>query len=138
VKRYSYTTPNNKTISFISHTYGTAGACRLYNIKLEKGNKATDWSPAPEDVTAEAKAIADAIVIGGRNFARELGGGTYNPSRIYGTDQNNTQQVTISGKLWLKFIATGSFRITQIPVQTGETYTWSWDAFIPTGTATFN
>lgn len=28
-------------------------------IKLEKGNKATDWSPAPEDVEADAAAKAD-------------------------------------------------------------------------------
>lgn len=25
----------------------------LSNVKLEKGNKATDWSPAPEDITVE-------------------------------------------------------------------------------------
>ena len=31
----------------------------ISNIKLEIGNKATDWSPAPEDVTALAKAFAD-------------------------------------------------------------------------------
>ena len=35
----------------------------LHNIKLEEGNKATDWSPAPEDLEAaaqEAKDLADA------------------------------------------------------------------------------
>lgn len=33
----------------------------ITKIKLEKGNKATDWTPAPEDVKAEAdKAAADA------------------------------------------------------------------------------
>ena len=24
----------------------------MYDVKLEKGNKATDWTPAPEDVDA--------------------------------------------------------------------------------------
>ena len=28
----------------------TAGEAIFYNFKLEKGNKATDWSPAPEDI----------------------------------------------------------------------------------------
>ena len=35
---------------------------RLWNVKLEKGNKATDWTPAPEDVDAsifEAQTTAD-------------------------------------------------------------------------------
>lgn len=30
------------------------------NLKLEKGNKATDWTPAPEDVQAAYKAYSDA------------------------------------------------------------------------------
>ena len=30
------------------------------NIKVEKGNKATDWTPAPEDVQSDIKIVADA------------------------------------------------------------------------------
>ena len=49
-------------------------AIQIWDIKLEKGNKSTDWSPAPEDIegdvsaleqrvsTAEQKITADAIV----------------------------------------------------------------------------
>ena len=47
----------------------------LDTIKLEKGNKATDWTPAPEDVEAQAKAYAkkevEDIDIGGRNLVLE-------------------------------------------------------------------
>lgn len=35
-----------------------------FKVKLEKGNKVTDWTPAPEDVQAER----DNIEIGGRNL----------------------------------------------------------------------
>lgn len=39
---------------------------QVWDIKLEKGNKATDWSPAPEDVYAEiAKLKAAIIALGG-------------------------------------------------------------------------
>ena len=35
---------------------------RLKNVKLERGNKATDWTPAPEDLTADAQAkVAEAL-----------------------------------------------------------------------------
>ena len=37
---------------------------RVAHAKLEKGNKATDWSPAPEDATA----YVDSLTIGGRNL----------------------------------------------------------------------
>ena len=39
---------------------------RIRNIKLEKGNKATDWSPAPEDIDEKI----DDIQIGGRNILK--------------------------------------------------------------------
>ena len=31
----------------------TAGSFQLRNVKIEKGNKATDWTPAPEDIKTE-------------------------------------------------------------------------------------
>lgn len=37
-----------------------AGQYTFSKIKIEKGNKATDWTPAPEDVTSDAQAKADA------------------------------------------------------------------------------
>ena len=38
--------------------------------KLEKGNKATDWSPAPEDVDQNINDAVDGIQIGGQNLLR--------------------------------------------------------------------
>ena len=37
----------------------TVGTFSVSNVKLEKGNKPTDWTPAPEDVEADAKKKAD-------------------------------------------------------------------------------
>ena len=39
----------SNTIEFYS-TYDTSNWFKISNLKLEKGNKATDWSPAPEDL----------------------------------------------------------------------------------------
>lgn len=57
-----------------TYTGGTSGAIHMYynssmtvgtvmsihSLKLEQGNKATDWTPAPEDVEADAQSKADA------------------------------------------------------------------------------
>ena len=37
-----------------SKTHGTKAILYIKNIKLEAGNKATDWSPAPEDLQSDA------------------------------------------------------------------------------------
>lgn len=63
-KKYSYTylVPDNLTQgvataltngSYLTLQFGRQAAAYTFyvrNIKLEKGNKATDWSPAPEDI----------------------------------------------------------------------------------------
>lgn len=41
--------------------------------KMEVGNRATDWSPAPEDQTAYVDSSIDSIQIGGRNLLRWTG-----------------------------------------------------------------
>lgn len=46
----------------------------ISNLKLEKGNKATDWSPAPEDVTEYTDNAVNSIEIGGRNLAVNTSG----------------------------------------------------------------
>lgn len=47
-------------IGFYSFPFDSGKTAKIWNIKLEKGNKPTDWSPAPEDIearvtTAESK-----------------------------------------------------------------------------------
>lgn len=56
MKRYTFTTtqPLDKSINSIMHMYGGGTSTfrdgfYITKIKLEKGNKATDWTPAPED-----------------------------------------------------------------------------------------
>ena len=39
----------------------SASTYELSSLKLEKGNKATDWTPAPEDTTASIKAYVDTL-----------------------------------------------------------------------------
>lgn len=51
---------NAKTTEYYTHLYRYA--------KVELGDKATDWTPAPEDVTTEIKNAVNAIEIGGRNY----------------------------------------------------------------------
>ena len=51
---------------------GTANAFKavVTNLKWEKGNKPTDWSPAPEDQTAYVDNSVNSIQVGGRNLLR--------------------------------------------------------------------
>lgn len=52
--------PSTVSLYFVSNAENAT--IELYNLKLEQGNKATDWTPAPEDVDAavlEAKESAE-------------------------------------------------------------------------------
>lgn len=79
------------------------GYLRVWEIKLEQGNKATDWSPAPEDIdnslstlSSEIKQTADSISLkvagwqGGTNllprskFSESVKGWNVNGSPTYG------------------------------------------------------
>ena len=45
--------------------YASDGAIlTVRNIKLEKGNKATDWTPAPEDMQADIDALQPELIVG--------------------------------------------------------------------------
>lgn len=66
-KRYSITVDSNAESDTNTYSYFTLFLSRtttiyISNVKVEQGNKATGWSPAPEDVDSKAnaiKAIAD-------------------------------------------------------------------------------
>lgn len=47
-----------------------SGDLYFKNLKLERGNKATDWSPAPEDVDDNIAYSINNLSIGGRNLIR--------------------------------------------------------------------
>ena len=58
---------NSKWSVNIRHDYVQSGSIQFKMFKVEKGNKATDWSPAPEDVdnrltSAEQKITPEAIL----------------------------------------------------------------------------
>lgn len=50
-----------KSLAFSLTTYSGITQIGFANIKLEKGNKATEWTPAPEDVTAEMMAEVEQV-----------------------------------------------------------------------------
>ena len=64
-------TPNNTHLSVYFFPSGATSLCRIDRIKLERGNVATDWTPAPEDVDSanrialqqisQVKATADGL-----------------------------------------------------------------------------
>lgn len=53
----TYTVPSGASYVRISYSWADG-----YKAKLEKGNKATDWTPAPEDVDAGISAVSDKIL----------------------------------------------------------------------------
>lgn len=58
---WSAATKMNKIRIYIASSQ-IGATCKLSKIKLEFGNKATDWSPAPEDLIAESKTYTDAQI----------------------------------------------------------------------------
>lgn len=79
--KYPSTSLNGK-IDFMLSNNEVGKKWRIRNIKLEKGNKATDWTPAPEDVDEKI----DDIQIGGRNILKNSKNGIV----CTGTDYSST------------------------------------------------
>ena len=42
--------------------------CKIRNVKFEIGNKATDWTPAPEDINQNITDAVNGVQVGGRNY----------------------------------------------------------------------
>lgn len=67
---YTFTTRGDDYTGFVridnngSSSSGTAAILRVTNLKLEKGNRGSEWSPAPEDVQGniDAKATSTKII----------------------------------------------------------------------------
>ena len=72
------------------------GTAWVTDFKLEKGNKATDWTPAPED----ASTAIDNIQIGGRNFILNSAGNLGNTSN-WGNCTLDTSEAATKG--WNSF-----------------------------------
>lgn len=128
---------NGKFIGF----FGIASTCGTIDvtlkIKLEKGNKATDWTPAPEDVDADidnvwekadnAQISIDNLEIGGRNLVTnsvnlsdfKIESSTY-------TTRTITDDYCIVNRLVNADSSSSHYGIYKdIPVTAGEEYTVS-------------
>ena len=67
VGRFTCTVTAPSSATFIRiYIYGNdgvnGGSVTVSNIKLEKGNRATDWTPAPEDVEEKIGDIGDSVI----------------------------------------------------------------------------
>ena len=94
-----------------SYTKGYGAGFQAKELKLEVGNKATDWSPAPEDVQNEI----DNIQIGGRNLLQQ------NDVEIDQTNSNTAAAYRI--------------HLTE-PLEINQTYVLQlWDVAISNGTS---
>ena len=66
-------------------TDNVSGTITVSNMKLEKGNKATDWSPAPEDVEADATKKANEAAKTATNYMDLVDDGLVIYNRTTGT-----------------------------------------------------
>lgn len=54
-------------------TYDTGNTFSIKNVKIEKGNKATDWTPAPEDIDASISEVTDRVTTAEAEIAVHAG-----------------------------------------------------------------
>ena len=90
---YSTVTASDGTLSF------TAGSLNvtycIANVKLEKGNKATDWSPAPEDISVENIYTPNTTTIdGGKITTGSIKAEQINVSDLFAQDITATGTIT--------------------------------------------
>ncbi len=91
------------------------GTIEFTGFKLEKGNKATDWSPSPE----EAQYAIENILVGARNL--QLGTQFWDDTciRLPGNAEINGEEITIPSNTYTE--------LEKIQVKNGEVYTISCD-----------
>lgn len=133
----------NKTFSVGLRTdYIASGSLSVYEMKVEKGNKPTDWTPAPEDVDgsissltervsrAEQK-ITDSAIIStvqstintAKNEAiNSANTNTANQLKNYATTSSLTQT---ADSITAKFTGTGGFNLLKNSDAKNGTYMWS-------------
>ena len=96
----------------------------IRNIKIEKGNKATDWTPAPEDVSGEIALKADKITGKSLILDTEI-------TRLTGisTGANKVTDSTTNGNILIDdvettvyYIQSGTTAQRPVPTLIGEAY----------------
>lgn len=132
------------------HLRGISGDKNLFyikHIKMEKGNKATDWLPAPEDLTADAQAKAAEALASAKTYAdaqikvaadsisqnvskvqaasiissQEQFYQSTSPTSLTGGSWSNTQPAWANGKyIWRRTLVTyGNNKTGYTPSETG-------------------
>lgn len=69
---HTFTVPNKSDVVYLSiglRNTNSIESVYFRKVKLEKGNKATDWTPAPEDLTADAQAKAAEALASAKTYA---------------------------------------------------------------------
>lgn len=115
-----------------------AGTANVNWIKLEKGNKATDWTPAPEDIDSTINDKLDDFKIGGRNLIRNsafLDDSNY-WKLTASTSIDNEQTlnghpslyISVSDKTANAYMGAGNYSLPEkdgLTIKSGETWTIS-------------
>lgn len=113
-------------------------ACTIYitYIKLEKGNKSTDWTPAPEDLVSSLS-ISNQTLNYNNYLDTPIGNITLSKSNVGLSNVDNKSSATIRGELTASNVTTA---LSFTPVnKAGDTMTGTLVApIIQTGTATGN
>lgn len=105
---YLYDDPDNYTVVTKSNInveqYGYTTGGYIKNVKLERGNRPTDWTPAPEDTDT----AIDNIQVGGTNLLRH--------------DSSSWAQGTWNNAGTLNSTTTRIACLTQIPIKANTPY----------------
>lgn len=94
----TFTTPAtfiNWKVSIDSYNT-TAGTCEVWDVKLEKGTKVTDWTPAPEDVDQSISTVDSKVETVKNNVSQltvDLNGITGRVSSTESTISSHTTQL---------------------------------------------
>lgn len=67
-----------RTLSLYNFPQATAGAAKITKVKLEKGNKPTDYTPAPEDTDQKLTTMKTEIIQDGTRIAQTVSNETFN------------------------------------------------------------
>ena len=86
-------TPSRKTQLEFYSNYGSEDWYTISNVKIERGNKATDWSPAPEDVEADATAKANKALADAKADAKTKADAAQSAAQTYALAQAQAEKV---------------------------------------------
>lgn len=91
------------SMNFLIYSRDWEGDLYYRNVKLERGNKASDWTPAPEDLEAEVNAAQETA--NGKNTvyyqAEAPSGGTYKVNDIWFETDNGNKMYMWNGTTWV-------------------------------------